>query len=140
MKTATQDSYAQLKEHLASWKGNSNAPQADKSAREYFALVAQETLLPELQKLAHILEKGGLECEVFAGDEDTVEVGIRVETLHAVLRLLPADRPTCIRAIIAGGQRPNDDLEWFIPYHQIHNGGLERELQSVMLQLLKRSR
>ena len=140
MKTATQDSYAQLKEHLASWKGNSNAPQEDKSAREYFALVAQETLLPELQKLAHILEKGGLECEVFAGDEDTVEVGIRVETLHAVLRLLPADRPTCIRAIIAGGQRPNDDLEWFIPYHQIHNGGLERELQSVMLQLLKRSR
>lgn len=63
MKTATQDSYAQLKEHLASWKGNSNAPQADKSAREYFALVAQETLLPELQKLAHILEKGVLNAK-----------------------------------------------------------------------------
>lgn len=137
MKTATQDSYVQLKEHLASWKGISDAPQADKSAREYFSLVAQDTLLPELQKLAHILEKGGLECEVFTADEDTVEVGIRVNTFRAVLRLSPADNPVCIRAMIAGGSRPGDDLEWFIPYHQIQRGRLGHELQAAMLRLLR---
>jgi hypothetical protein len=136
MKTVTQNSYAHLKERLETWKNTSSGDRENAAAHANFQLVAQETLIPELRTLAQILEERGLECEVFAGDEDTVEVGIRVERLHAVLRLLPADRPTCIRAIIAGGQRPNDDLEWFIPYHQIANGGLERELQAVMIRLL----
>ena len=136
MNTVTQNSYALLRKHLATWKSTSDTDQANNSAQEHFLLVAQEMLIPELRTLAQILEERGLDCEVFAGDENTVEVGIRVETFHAVLRLLPADRPTCIRAIIAGGQRPNNDLEWFIPYHQIANGGLERELQAVMIRLL----
>jgi|CXWL01.1.fsa_nt_gi hypothetical protein len=136
MKTATQNSYTHLKECLETWKNTSSEDRDNTAAHAHFQLVAQEMLIPELRTLAQILEERGLECEVFAGDENTVEVGIRVETFHAVLRLLPADRPTCIRAIIAGGQRPNNDLEWFIPYHQIANGGLERELQSVMIRLL----
>lgn len=139
MKTAPQNSYAHLKERLETWKNTSSGDRDNASVHAHFQLVAQETLIPELGTLAQILEERGLECEVFAGDEGAVEVGIRVETFHAVLRLLPADRPTCIRAIIAGGQRPNDDLEWFIPYHHIQNGGLERELQAVMLRLLKPS-
>lgn len=139
MKTATQDSYTHLKEHLATWKGMSVAPRPDNSAQENFVQVAREILLPELRKLACILEEGGLECEVFSGDDDTVEVGVRVDTIHAALRLLPAEYPTCVRAVITGGSRPNDDLEWFIPYHHIQNGGLGRELQAVMLRLLKNS-
>lgn len=136
MKTATQNSYAHLKDRLATWKNTPSADRADDSSQEHFLLIAQETLLPELRKLANILKEGGVNCEIFTGDDDHVGVGIRVDPFHAVLRLLPSDRPTCIRAVIAGGRRPNDDLEWFIPYHQVQRGGLEQELQAVMLRLL----
>jgi hypothetical protein len=136
MTSATQNSYTRLQEHLATWKDRQGIYRPDTSLRQQFQLVAQETLLPELRKLAHILEEGGVKCEVFTSDMEDMDIGIRVDTLSAVLRLSPADRPTCIRAVIAGGRRPNDDLEWLIPYHQVANGGLERELQAVMLRLL----
>lgn len=138
MKTTTQDSYSRLQAHLEAWKDRQETDQINPSLPEQFRLVAQETLLPELRKLARVLEEGGIECDVFNGDEDNLDVGIRLATFSAVLRLSPADRPTYIRAVIAGGRWPNDDLEWFIPYHQIRNGGLGRELQAVMLHLLKR--
>lgn len=129
-------SYAHLKDRLATWSNRQDPNYPSDSLRQHFLLVAQEQLLPELRKLAHILIDNGMECEVFAGDETDDTVGIRMDTVGAVLRLSPADRPTCIRAIIAGGRRPNHDLEWFIPYGHIANGGLERELQAVMIRLL----
>ncbi len=138
MKTTIQDSYSRLQAHLEAWKDRQETDQTNPSLPEQFRLIAQETLLPELRKLAHVLEEGGIECDVFNGEEDNPDVGIHVATFSAVLRLSPADRPTYIRAVIAGGRWPNDDLEWFIPYHQIRNGGLGRELQAVMLHLLKR--
>ncbi len=137
MQTTKQDAYARLKDHLATWHRTSNTNQADDATRQYFAVVAQKTLLPELRKLAQILEEGGLQCEVLSDEEDTIGVGLRVDTLSAVLRLSPAHQPSCVQALIAGGGRPNDDLEWLIPYHQIHNGGLERELQAAIVRLLQ---
>lgn len=137
MNTPTQDSYARLKDYLATWPGRSGSQQPDDAAYARFRLIAQTALLPELRKLAAILQAHGLDCEVFAGDEDTIEVGIRVESCQAVLRLSPAHHPVSIRALVAGGRRPNDYLEWLIPYHLIANGGLERELQAVILRLLK---
>ncbi len=139
MQTIKQDSYAHLKEQLESWKEIQPTRPVNTLPDQRFLITARETLLPELEKLASILEDAGLECGVFRGDDDDPAVGIYVDTFHAVLRLLPADNPACVRAVIAGGSRPNDDLEWFIPYHHIHNGGLDRELQAVMLRLLKRS-
>lgn len=140
MQTPTRDSYARLKEQLEGGKYLQHSNSLAASAHRTFLLAAQEVLLPELQQLASVLQEGALECEVFSSDEDYPAVGIRVDTFHAVLRLSPADNPACIRAVIAGGSRPNDDLEWFIPYHQVRNGGLSRELQAVMLHLLRRSR
>jgi len=140
MQSHTHDSYARLKEQLEGRKYLQHSNSIAASAHQTFTLTAQEVLLPELQRLASVLREGALECEVFSGDEDYPAVGILVNTFHAVLRLSPADNPTWIRAVIAGGSRPNDDLEWFIPYHQVRHGELSRELQAVMLHLLRRSR
>ena len=137
MHTPTHDSYTRLKEQLEEGRYLQHLNSIAASAHQTFLLVAQEVLLPELQKLAGVLQGGALEGDVFSSDEDYPAVGIRVDSFHAILRLSPADTPACLRTVIAGGSRPNDDLEWFIPYHQIRNGGLGRKLQAVVLHLLK---
>lgn len=139
MQTIKQDSYAHLREQLESWKKIQETRPVHTLSDQDFLTTARVTLLPELEKLARILEDAGVECGVFSCEEDDPAVGIYVDTFHAALRFSPADNPACVRAVIAGGSRPNDDLEWFIPYRHIHNGGLDRELQAVMLRLLKRS-
>jgi hypothetical protein len=133
------DSYTYLQEQLNVWKTEPHVPSVNTTIIRNFLTTAQETLLPELRRLSAILEGGGLNCEVFPADESDLSVGIRVNTFHAVLRLSPADNPACVRAVIAGGSRPRDDLEWFIPYHQIQRGRLGRELQAAMLKLLRSS-
>lgn len=133
------DSYTYLQEQLNVWKTEPHVPSVSTTIIRDFLTTAQETLLPELRRLSAVLEDGGLDCEVFPADESNLAVGIRVNTLHAVLRLSPADNPACIRATIAGGNRPGDDLEWFIPYRQIQRGRLGHELQAAMLRLLRTS-
>ncbi len=139
MQKTTQDSYIRLKQQLQRWKGKSDIHPADDLLSRQFLTAACETVLPELEKLARILEEGGLQCEVLRGDEDNLAVGIRIDTLYAILTLSPSDNPACIRAVIAGDSWTDDGLEWFIPYHQIRTGGLGRQLQAAIMRILIRS-
>lgn len=136
MKTSTQDSYALLKERLESWKADSASHSDARPVEQAFLLAARETLVPELTKLAMVITDAGVECEVFE-EHDAVAVGIRIPALRAVLCLSAAANPTFIRAVLSNGCRHGDQLEWFIPYHLVRKGLLERELQAAVVRTLK---
>lgn len=137
METTAPHSYAHLKEQLNAWKGRVASQTNDRPPDQEFDRLAQEVLLPELKKLAVILTEADLDCEILAGDDEDVTVGVHIEALHTTLRLSPAESPTFIRAAIARGRRPTAQLEWFIPYHVLRTGGLERELQAAIVRTLK---
>ena len=129
---------AQLQHRLEEWKTAGHVTPPGEPPHHEFLLVVQEPLLPELKKLALILEEAGLHGDVLRGDEDDPAVGLCVDAFQAVLRLSPAANPTCHRAIMAQGSRTNNALEWCIPYRIIARGGLEREFQTAMVRLLQR--
>lgn len=138
MQTSTPHSYARLKEQLAVWKANTAPQPDDRTRQEAFLLLAKDVLRPELARLAAVMNEADVECEVLDRDDEDLTVGIHLPALQATLGLSPTDHPACIRAVIVRGSRPSDRLEWFIPYHLlIRTGGLERELQAALLQLIK---
>lgn len=133
MQTSTPHSYARLKEQLAVWK----AQPGNRTRQQEFLLLAKDVLRPELTRLAAVMNEADVECEVLDHDDEDLTVGIHIHALQATLGLSPSDHPACICAVIVRGSRPSDRLEWFIPYHLIRTGGLERELQAALLQLIK---
>lgn len=137
MQTSAPHSYAHLKEQLNAWKGRVASQPNDRPPDQEFDRLAQEVLLPELKKLAVIITEADLDCEILAGNDEDVTIGVHIESLHTTLRLSPAENPTFIRAAIARGDRPNDQLEWFIPCHVLRTGGLERELQAAIVRTLR---
>ncbi len=139
MQIPTPQPYARLRQRLEDWNAARPVQPPDAAPLREFLLTVHERLLPELKTLARLLEEAGLHCDVFHGEGENPTVGIRMESVHAILRLSPAS-PIYLRAVVASGHRPNDEIEWFIPFHLIRKGGLERELQAAMLNLLTRCR
>ena len=135
MQTLPSLSYVHLKEQLETWK--KQQPSDTSRSHQQFRHLAENTLLPELKKLAAILREAGMDCEIFQDDTDAPGIGIRIEALQAMIGLSPGEQASCIRAVMAQDGRPNKQMEWFIPYHLLRTGGLERELQAALLQLLK---
>lgn len=137
MQTSTPHSYAHLKEQLAVWKAHAAPQPGNRTRQDEFLLLAKYVLQPELARLAAVMNEADAECAVLDHDDEDLTVGIHLPALQATLGLSPSDHPACIRAVIVRGSRPSDRLEWFIPYHLIRTGGLERELQAALLQLIK---
>ncbi len=127
--------YAHLKTHLEAWP---HRPQAHETAsQDAFVRLTEDRLLPELQKLAGVLQDAGMDCTVFREETETTGVGLRIEDLQATIGLSPGEQDAYIRACVARDHRPNGQIEWFIPYARIHQGLLERELQAAVVRLLK---
>lgn len=127
--------YAHLKAHLEAW--HHHAPSHGTASQEDFLRLTEEHLLPELQKLAAVLQDAGMDCSVFRAEAATDGIGLRVERLQATIGLSPGEQDAYIRAVVSRDARPNGQIEWFIPYARIHKGLLERELQAAVVRLLK---
>lgn len=127
--------YAHLKANLEAWP---HRPQAhETTSQDAFVRLVEDHLLPELQKLAAVLQDAGIDCTVFREDTETTGVGLRIEDLQATIGLSPSDCDTYLRAVVSRDTRSNGQIEWFIPYARIQQGMLERELQAAVVRLLK---
>lgn len=126
--------YAYLKAHLEAWPERQDAHET--AAQAAFMRLIDDQLLPELQKLAAVLQDAGMDCTVFREETETTGVGLRIEDLQATIGLFPSDGDRYLRAVVARDTRPNGPLEWCIPYARIHQGLLERELQAAVVRLL----
>lgn len=134
MQHAPHTGYAHLKAHLETWTPGPHPHET--VARERFLRLTEESLLPELHKLAAVLHDAGMACTVVRADSDTAGVGLRIENLQATIGLSLGEQDASIRAVVSRDRRPNGQLEWFIPYARIHKGLLERELQAAVMRLL----
>jgi len=134
MQHAPHTGYAHLKAHLETWTPGPHPHET--VARERFLRLTEESLLPELHKLAAVLHDAGMDCTVVRADSDTAGVGLRIENLQATIGLSLGEQDASIRAAVSRDARPNGQLEWFIPYARIHKGFLERELQAAVMRLL----
>ena len=135
MPHAPHTDYAHLKAHLEAWPHRQQTPKS--ASQEAFSRLIEDRLLPELQRLAGVLRDAGMDCTVFREETETTGVGLRIEDLQATIGLLRGEQDTYIRACVARDQRPNGQIEWFIPYTRIYQGLLERELQAAVVRLLK---
>lgn len=135
MKQAPHTDYAHLKAHLQAWPHRQEA--LETASQAAFVGVMEDQLLPELHKLAAVLQGAGMDCTVFREEVETTCVGLRIVDLQATIGLSPSDGDTYLRAVVARDTRPNGQLEWCIPYAHIHQGLLERELQAAVLRILR---
>lgn len=125
--------YPQLKSYLQAWR---QFPQPDETlAQEHFARLIEDHLFPELQQLQAVLHNAGIDCTVVR-DESDMGMGLRIDDLRATIGLSPGDHNGSIRAVVSRDERPNGQIEWFIPYERIQRGLLERELQAAVMRLL----
>ncbi len=134
MKQAPHTNYAHLKAHLQAWPHRQEA--LETASQAAFVGVMEDQLLPELQKLAAVLQDAGMDCTVFRDEVQNTGVWLRIEDLQTTIGLSPSDGDRYLRAVVLRDTRPNGQLEWCIPYARIQQGLLERELQAAVVRLL----